>query len=314
MPSSNDDAAEKSTTTANIAIIVIGVVAALIALGLLVVGILYVFPMSRIVPRPLPPTTSVEAVVSAYREDLSWLRQLPLPVTSNNTTIYSKHPDTAVFDGKQSIALPNVGRCDHTYLYHIVQRYDSLPDITLFMTGSTNEIWHKRYTLRWLVLPRLGSRARFLGCVVPLLGANSFQIKNYRATSRANRPVCTKLDRDKHSDDSRRKFGNSDGDGGDVQENSCARRFNTVIPAQVRPFARWWRTRFPERRVPSLCSLYGVFAATRESIRSVPIDVWRTLLREHEVGDNLEVGHFMERSWFELLTCDQISNVADQSI
>jgi hypothetical protein len=29
--------------------------------------------------------------------------------------------------------LANVGRCDHTYLHHIVERYEALADGTLFL-------------------------------------------------------------------------------------------------------------------------------------------------------------------------------------
>ena len=36
------------------------------------------------------------------------------------------------------INLDNVGRCDHTYLYHIINNYDNLTDITIFLPGSGN--------------------------------------------------------------------------------------------------------------------------------------------------------------------------------
>ena len=33
--------------------------------------------------------------------------------------------------------MENVGRCDHTYLYHIIHNYNNLADITIFLPGSS---------------------------------------------------------------------------------------------------------------------------------------------------------------------------------
>ncbi len=62
-----------------------------------------------------------EIVVAHYQEDLSWTNTLA------NVTIYSKGPNGS---------LPNIGREAHTYLYHIVNRYDNLADRTAFVQGE----------------------------------------------------------------------------------------------------------------------------------------------------------------------------------
>ena len=73
----------------------------------------------------------IELVVARYTEDLSWLRKRPTNLT---VTIYDKSPDAS--GGEQAISLPNVGREAHTYLHHIVSRYDSLAEWTIFCQGK----------------------------------------------------------------------------------------------------------------------------------------------------------------------------------
>ena len=46
----------------------------------------------------------------------------------------------------------------------------------------------------------------------------------------------------------------------------------------------------------------GAFAATRASIRQTSAASWRSLAASLERGDNIEEGHFMERTWAALLS------------
>ncbi len=70
-----------------------------------------------------------ELVVARYLEDLAWLRKRPASLT---VTIYDKSGH-AVPD---ALPLPNVGREAHTYLHHIVSRYDTLAEWTIFCQGK----------------------------------------------------------------------------------------------------------------------------------------------------------------------------------
>jgi hypothetical protein len=72
-----------------------------------------------------------ELVVARYTEDLSWLRKRPANLT---VTVYDKSSDAA--GGEGVIPLPNVGREAHTYLHHIVSRYESLAEWTIFCQGK----------------------------------------------------------------------------------------------------------------------------------------------------------------------------------
>jgi len=223
-------------------------------------------PMLHLLPRRLANGQRVEVVVSAYREDLAWLRPLvrrQLAGADVEVTVYSKHPDTALVDGVASVALPNVGRCDHTYLHHIVTHWDRLADTTLFLPGTVHARWWQRLPLRLVLLPRLGAIEDFAaGAVRPLTAADR------------------RLALDVHRA--------GDGDGG-------------VVPARVRPFEAWWAANFPGRPLPRATAMGGVFAARRSALRRVPLSLWRALLVQHAAGDDVEVGHYMERAWYGLL-------------
>ncbi|MVM40564.1 DUF3431 domain-containing protein [Spirosoma sp. HMF3257] len=73
----------------------------------------------------------IELVVAHYTENLNWLRNIPAGVKK---TVYSKSPDHV--SEHSVIPLPNIGREAHTYLHHIVNRYDSLAEWTIFCQGK----------------------------------------------------------------------------------------------------------------------------------------------------------------------------------
>ncbi|GAB3712679.1 hypothetical protein GCM10027592_51330 [Spirosoma flavus] len=72
----------------------------------------------------------LELVVAHYTENLNWLGNLPRGLA---VAVYDKSPTDTYLGG---IALPNIGREAHTYLHHIVSRYDSLAEWTIFCQGK----------------------------------------------------------------------------------------------------------------------------------------------------------------------------------
>lgn len=71
-----------------------------------------------------------QLVVSKYKEDVSWIRFIGPKWT---ILVYSKDP----FENDDTfIKLPNLGREAHTYLHHILNFYDDLADITVFVQGN----------------------------------------------------------------------------------------------------------------------------------------------------------------------------------
>ncbi|GAB3030801.1 DUF3431 domain-containing protein [Spirosoma pulveris] len=73
----------------------------------------------------------LELVVAHYTENLNWLRNIPAGIQK---TVYTKGPDVPM--AFNAVPLPNIGREAHTYLHHIVSRYDSLAEWTVFCQGK----------------------------------------------------------------------------------------------------------------------------------------------------------------------------------
>jgi hypothetical protein len=69
----------------------------------------------------------MKIVVSRYNEDINWIKFL-----NYKYIIYNKGEDIEL----DNIKLPNIGRESHTYLYHIINNYNNLDEITVFLQGN----------------------------------------------------------------------------------------------------------------------------------------------------------------------------------
>lgn len=67
----------------------------------------------------------IEFVVAKYNEDVAWIKNLD--TTKFRITVYDKSANGN---------LPNFGREAHTYLHHIIKRYNNLADVTVFVQGN----------------------------------------------------------------------------------------------------------------------------------------------------------------------------------
>lgn len=103
-----------------------------------------------VLPAPLRATANAtaEIVVSHCRHALGWIpsarrgiEQLQMALT--RITVYTKcgkHDELRALPalrGAHIVSLPNVGRCDHVWAYHLAQRYEVLADLVLFVKDST---------------------------------------------------------------------------------------------------------------------------------------------------------------------------------
>ena len=87
---------------------------------------------------------NIEIVIARYNEDLSWMNNSPF--NEFKYTIYNKGFNNN-FEQKyinKVITLPNIGRCDHTFLYHVTENYINLSNITVFFPGSLNMVFKKK--------------------------------------------------------------------------------------------------------------------------------------------------------------------------
>lgn len=69
---------------------------------------------------------SKELVSSRYSSDMEWLQRISPDV---KVTVYNKSEKECPVE---SIPLPNIGFCEHSYYYHILNNYDNLSDYTFF--------------------------------------------------------------------------------------------------------------------------------------------------------------------------------------
>ena len=76
----------------------------------------------------------MQIVVARYNENIDHLEFF-----NDITVIYNKGDDTINPIFKNIIKLINVGREEHTYLYHIINNYDNLAERTFFMQGKTDD-------------------------------------------------------------------------------------------------------------------------------------------------------------------------------
>jgi len=79
-------------------------------------------------------TPEIELVVARWDEAVDWTRHVPRSV---HPTIYDKGGDldAADFPRATIVRLPNVGREAQTYLFHMVERWESLAPVTVFCQG-----------------------------------------------------------------------------------------------------------------------------------------------------------------------------------
>ncbi|CAL8581084.1 hypothetical protein XPA_006787 [Xanthoria parietina] len=76
-----------------------------------------------------------EIVVSHYNEDLTWLKE-----HSAECCVYSKGGEKNTPGLPFTFTpLPNIGREGHTFLYHIVNHYENLAEVTLFVQGRIDD-------------------------------------------------------------------------------------------------------------------------------------------------------------------------------
>jgi hypothetical protein len=73
---------------------------------------------------------NVQVVIAKYKEDSSWVSKIQHPVI-----VYDKSENPI----EGSIQRPNIGREGETFLYHIINNYDNLADVTVFLQGNPFE-------------------------------------------------------------------------------------------------------------------------------------------------------------------------------
>lgn len=208
----------------------------------------------------------IQIIVSRYNETLDWTLEYPFNLFKY--IVYNKglNQDFIKDNVNQIINLPNVGRCDHTYLYHIVTNFNNLADITVFFPGSIGSMYHKKNNAIKILKHILKHKtAVFLGTYTPSV-KNTFNnfILDYWTCSD---PVNSNLNPE-----------------------------NILCPAIIRPFGNWFQYHFDNIIVNYYC-IHGILSIHKLDILKHPISRYKKLLAAVERHSNPEVGHYIERAW-----------------
>jgi hypothetical protein len=205
----------------------------------------------------------IELVIARYHEPLDWLYKID---TSNIRVIcYNKdekdfsHPKV-----NKVINLPNVGKCDHTYLYHIITNYDNLADVTIFTAGSCDMDY------KW---------EQFL-----FVFNNAIEhLKTSFYTSKYNN-----VKQDLYNfviEDHKTAYAANKNDKVGSKTELC----------NIRPFGKWYEKYFGDLVINDV-NYRAMFSATRSDILKRDLNFYKLLIEDVKTP-NPECGHFIERSW-----------------
>jgi hypothetical protein len=210
---------------------------------------------------------NVHIVVSRYNEKLKWINEYPF--NRFKYIIYNKGDNNDFFKTNviKVINLENVGKNDHTYLYHIVTNYNDLPNILVFFPGSLNIDYKKNKAIRILnkILEHKYKEAYFIG----------YYQQNLRKTF-----YNFKLNEWVTSD----------------KQNFIKNNESKLQIARLRPYGLWYYYFF--KNTPAKWNTWwGIFSIDKRDIIQYPVVRYQILLETVNNHSNPEAGHYIERSW-----------------
>lgn len=217
--------------------------------------------------------TDLQIVVARYNENLEWLKDPPF--NQYPVIVYNKGPNQDFYHApniQEIIPLKNVGRESHTYLYHIIQNYENLADITVFLPGSSQV----EYKLKRAKM-QVTECAKHNNTVFIYLPNSS----SYHPNGVGKELYDFQLD-DWISTD---------------QKNKNLNPENKLLPAEIHPFGKWYEARFPNVNNATHVSYGGVFGICKKHILQHPKSYYENLIRELSTHSNPEAGHYFERAW-----------------
>lgn len=207
----------------------------------------------------------VELVVARYNENLEWINNEPFnkyPIicynkgNNNNFQINTEH---------KIYNLENVGREGHTFLYHIINNYDNLAEVTVFLPGSTNSQPKLSKARKTIEILETQKTSIFLGNLFSDIKTElyNFQIDKWQSTS---------------------------------NENVNMNDESTLVLSDIRPYGKWFEHHFGNN-VVKFVTYYGINAIAKKHILQHPKEYYQNFLDELSVASNPEVGHYIERSY-----------------
>jgi hypothetical protein len=209
----------------------------------------------------------VDIIISRYNETLEWINEYPF--NQFNYIVYNKgyNENFCKKNVKDIIKLTNVGKNDHTYLYHIVHNYSNLNNILVFFPGSLN-INYKKNKAKKILINIIKNNYK-----------NAFFVGYYQK-SILNSFYDFKLDNWETSD----------------KQNLLLNNETKLQLCNIRPYYRWYIYFFGSQ--PAHWSTWwGIFSIDKRDIIQHPKQRYEILMNILSRHSNPEAGHYIERSW-----------------
>ncbi len=209
---------------------------------------------------------TIECVIARYNESINWIN-MPQFDNVSKFIIYNKGTklNIPLRHNAIEISIPNVGKCDHTFLYHIINNYNNLADITLFASGRADDSRKGPKIIKTMNLINETHNSVFIGHpnIIPDDMYN-FTIDKWISTNPENQ----------------------------VGEGTIAE----TNPAIIRPFGKWFNNYWPNKKI-NIFVVQSTFAVHKQHICQHPISYYTQFYEQLNDSINPEAGHFIERSW-----------------
>lgn len=202
-------------------------------------------------------------IISRFNENLNWLKAYQ----NYNIVIYNKGEELTSNSFENVIKIDNVGRESHTWLYHIVENYNNLDKVSIFLQGRIDDLDCMSYKNPNKYLKKInknGFAASRLGLLGPFHWGHNVGIEHIPK-------YAAQWDKNEIS---RSKYG----------------------------FRKFAKKLFPEIPIFVATSYGGCFAVKKELILSYKVDFYKKLLETVSKHKNPIEGHYLERLWCYMFT------------
>jgi len=214
---------------------------------------------------------SYKIVVARYNENILWLKN-----ELHNCIIYNKGEKLPIGNVDNEIILENVGRESETYLHYIITNYYDLPDVVVFTQGRIYDnkgIEEGTEELKYLI--NIKNEA-----FNNLKSLNYIEIydetNNIHFNSKWNLTNGEYFLHDNYKNNERITF---------IDWFKKNININYPNPIYIYPNA--------------------IFAINKKNILKKSIEYYKKLILELKHNIDPAEGHFFERSWYYIFTCDE---------
>jgi hypothetical protein len=210
---------------------------------------------------------NIQIIIARFNEDLNWTTEMPFKLFKYIVYNKGNNDNFNKTNVIKIVNITNVGKNDHTYLFHIIENYNNLANITVFFPGSINLDYKKikaRLILKNIIKSNF-SNAYFAGNYY-------LNIKNFFNNF--------KLDSWETSD----------------KKNFLLNNESILQKSEIRPYGNWY-THFFGNTEAHWVTMCGIFSIDKRDIIQHPIERYKSLIETVNKHSNPEAGHYIERSW-----------------